>query len=178
MMDQRETRDWATVMERLIGGDAAAFDEASGLVSRLLHSWRAHYLRSEWEDLTQEVLTTVARDFECDHIRNRRALAGYIRTVTRRRLVDLLRQRRPWLVPLDPDRIACRPSPLCWDGLGLPEHVRRLPARQRLAIEAVYFEGLTQEEAATHSGIPLGSLKRDLRKGLAALRVALGAALN
>lgn len=72
---------------------------------------------------------------------------------------------------LDPDGFVC---PVASDGWGMREHVRRLPERQRTAIEAVYLSGYTQEEAAASTGIPLGSLKRHLREGLASLRAALG----
>ena len=51
-----------------------------------------------------------------------------------------------------------------WDALD------RLSERERLAVVEVYANGRTYEEAAEVSGIPLGSLKRFLRSGLAALR--------
>jgi RNA polymerase sigma factor (sigma-70 family) len=46
------------------------------------------------------------------------------------------------------------------------------PAR-RQAILAVYAEGMTYEEAAEATGLPLGTLKRHLREGLGTLRRAL-----
>jgi RNA polymerase sigma-70 factor, ECF subfamily len=49
----------------------------------------------------------------------------------------------------------------------------RLSEEQRRAIQAVYLEGRTYEEAAEVTGIPLGSLKRYLRLGLGQLRSQL-----
>jgi DNA-directed RNA polymerase specialized sigma24 family protein len=41
-------------------------------------------------------------------------------------------------------------------------------------VTAVYVGGMTYEEAARATGIPLGTLKRYLRDGLAQLREELG----
>src|SRR2546428_259265 len=54
--------------------------------------------------------------------------------------------------------------------LAVRSAVSHLPEEQRRAIQAVYFEGQTYEEAAEATGIPLGSLKRYLRLGLGQLR--------
>ena len=47
-----------------------------------------------------------------------------------------------------------------------------------MAVIAVYAAGLTYEEAARATGTPLGTLKRQLRDGLAQLRDALGEHLD
>ena len=62
------------------------------------------------------------------------------------------------------------------DGEGhhdLHEALAALPEREREAVRAVYLEGQTYDEAAERTGIPLGSLKRALRTGLASLREKL-----
>ena len=48
-----------------------------------------------------------------------------------------------------------------------------LTEKQQKALVAVYVEGKTYNEAARDTGIPLGSLKRYLRDGLAALHAQL-----
>ena len=56
--------------------------------------------------------------------------------------------------------------------------LEELPERERKAVAAVHVEGRSYSEAAAATGIPLGSLKRHLRDGLARLRQALGARLE
>src|SRR5215510_8312925 len=45
---------------------------------------------------------------------------------------------------------------------------------KRRRVTGVYVEGLSYEEMSERAGVPLGTLKRRLREGLAALRVRLG----
>lgn len=53
------------------------------------------------------------------------------------------------------------------------EAVASLPAEQRRAIELAYFQGLTHQEIADSTGIPLGTVKSRLRLGLRKLHDAL-----
>ena len=45
--------------------------------------------------------------------------------------------------------------------------------RQSLAIRAAFVGGFTYEELARHSGVPLGTMKSWIRRGLAKLRECL-----
>jgi DNA-directed RNA polymerase specialized sigma24 family protein len=56
--------------------------------------------------------------------------------------------------------------------------LQNLPAEHRRAVQAVYVEGRTYEEAVVVTAIPLGSLKRYLRLGLARLREQLDGIRN
>ena len=51
-----------------------------------------------------------------------------------------------------------------------------LPARPREMIGLAYVHGLTHQEIADRTGIPLGTIKSDIRRGLLALRDHIGGA--
>ncbi len=53
------------------------------------------------------------------------------------------------------------------DGAQVREAVAELPEDQRSAIELAYFQGLTHQEIAARTGLPLGTVKGRLRLGCA-----------
>jgi len=56
--------------------------------------------------------------------------------------------------------------------------IDELPGPQREAIELAYFGGLTQQEIARRTDVPLGTVKGRVRLGLVGLRRALGDATS
>ena len=102
------------------------------------------------------------------------SVMGYARNATRNRFVSWLRRRR--VVSLDVTAeggggefpwTAQAPCPL--QQIAVRDEFAKLSDPQRLALSAVYIEGLTYEEAASATGISFGSLKRYLREGLATM---------
>ena len=59
------------------------------------------------------------------------------------------------------------------DGAQVREAVADLPEDQRSAIELAYFQGLTHQEIAARTGLPLGTVKGRLRLGLRKLASTL-----
>ena len=106
---------------------------------------------------------------------------GSVRTwmlaITRNAAIDLHR-RRPRDVPTDPmpERPASE-APEELDRVVRAEVIRaaldRLSTEHRRVLELVYFRGLTQAEAATQLGLPLGTVKSRTFYALKALRLAI-----
>jgi len=69
-------------------------------------------------------------------------------------------------VELDAERAAIRDA------------LRRLPSAQREALVLAYWGGLTADEIARRTQIPLGTAKSRIRLGLAKLRDEVGAAFD
>ena len=175
-----DAEDWVGVVRALQGGERVAFRKLARLITNFLIRSRAYDFRDEWDDAIQEVVLAATRAVAEGRLRRSHEVLGYIRNATRNRFVDWLRRRK--LGSLDevaeehgggislPDPV----GPDAAEGLSVRDEVAKLPEKQRLSIVAVYIEGRTYEEAAEATGIPLGSLKRYLREGLATLESRLG----
>jgi RNA polymerase sigma-70 factor (ECF subfamily) len=173
--------DWAAVLDRLLEGDRLALAQLSRLVNAFLARWNAYDFRDEWDDLIQEVVIATATAWREGRVRERGALVGFVASTARFKFADRLRahlrlredETLPWEAvmegPLEPAAPALAPELR----RGLLEALARLPDKERRAVTAVHVEGRSYQEAASATGIPLGSLKRHLRDGLARLRVEL-----
>lgn len=116
---------------------------------------------------------------------------GWIMTVARSRALDAVRSfardpvRTLQAISVDGMEIVGGASA---DPLDLLSDVRRdsllhgalaaLDPLRRQLIGLAFYRGLTQEEIASQTGLPLGTVKSHLRRTLAALRQALGADLG
>jgi RNA polymerase sigma-70 factor (ECF subfamily) len=171
-------QDWPEVMDRLIRGDRAAFLEVSRLITGFLAQWRAYDFRDEWDDLIQEVVLAAIEATKAQRLRKPGAIFSYLRSATRYKFVDCLRRRRGEPLEIEGEERSADlhwpRGPQCDPGsFEIWDQLRKLPEKQREAVSSVYVMGYTYSEAAAATGIPLGSLKRHLREGLAALRAEL-----
>ena len=172
----------AEQLSRAAAGDVAAFravyDATSaklfGVILRILNE------RGEAEDVLQEVYTTVwrkAAEFDA----TRASPITWMATIARNRAIDRLRARasRP-TAPLD-TAVEVRDTALLADQLiEASDDARRLHAalatldtRHAAAIRSTYFEGLTYEALAAREGVPVGTLKSWVRRGLLRMQGAL-----
>ena len=179
----RSEEDWYAVLEALQEGDSLALAKLTRLVNSFLARWNAYDFRSDWDDLLQEVIIASAVALREGRIRDRRAVVGYLRTTARFKFIDRLRihmrikedQTLPWEDVVGSDELSTAntmaPEGLSQDVRGALE---RLSENRRVAVLGVYLEGKTYNVVAEETGIPLGSLKRYLREGIAQLREELG----
>ncbi|MBI3796164.1 MAG: RNA polymerase sigma factor [Deltaproteobacteria bacterium] len=168
-------------METLLHGEAdakqLAFLKLNRLVSGFLVTLQAWDHRDQWEDLRQTVLMKLVKSFCRGPLRESQAFVAYVRTITRNEFYDFLKARSSPAMEEAPEPVKQEPGN---DEtiLTLRSALDHLPADQRRAIQAVYIEGRTYQEAAEATGIPLGSLKRYLRLGLGQLQVQLTGVLK
>jgi RNA polymerase sigma-70 factor (ECF subfamily) len=180
----RPDADWQAVVERLLQDDEHAFLVLARLVNGFLARWRAYDFASEWDDLIQEVVLATSVAVRERRLHDAGALPGFVRSVTRHKFVDHLRARLrlgrdavlPWDERIDAGALDEHPSPEL--RADLETALDELPQKKRDAICAVYLEGKTYEQVSREAGIPLGTLKRYLRDGLAQLRERLGGSLD
>lgn len=150
----------------------AVYDEHSSLVYSLC---RRALGAEAAKDATQEVFVSAWRKREqFDPAKG--ALGAWIVGITKRRIVDHLRaegrhanrradeaadDRSPSDVPA-PDRVV--------DRMFAAHLLAGLPSRTREVIELVYVHDLTHREVAEQTGLPIGTVKSDVRRGIMKIR--------
>jgi RNA polymerase sigma-70 factor (ECF subfamily) len=182
---QRE--DWALVVDQVLAGDEVACLKLGRLITGFLSRWRAYDFREEWPDLTQEVLLAIVKGAKQGRIRDRNAMYGYVRTVTRNKFADRLKRHLgqsedatlEWEEATEsaPGELPTYPAR---DDIIVDVRLalEKLPENKRRIVFGVYGEGKTYEQVSSESGVPLGTVKRYLRDGLAELRSVFDAALE
>lgn len=101
-------------------------------------------------------------------------VAGWLLTITRNLAVDAVRRKRDQ--PVEPERLplaATRPATTVEDAQVLTDGLRSLPEAQGRAVVLAGYYGLTAREVADREGVPLGTAKSRIRRGLAHLRALL-----
>jgi RNA polymerase sigma-70 factor (ECF subfamily) len=130
------------------------------------------------EDAVQEGFLAVWRS-SARFVADRAKASTWILTLIHRRAVDLVRREQPRRAePLEagPQAAADDTEDEAWLRLRrarVQEALRRLPDKQREALELAYFGGFTQSELADRLGEPLGTIKSRMFAGLATLRELL-----
>jgi RNA polymerase sigma-70 factor (ECF subfamily) len=177
----------ADLLIQVGAGDAGAFpacvDRFGPLVWTLARRLLAQ--RSEAEDAVQEVFMEIWRcaDRFDPSVASARA---FVATIARRRLIDHGRSSRRHHRPGMPAEVAVAPaddSPLERSAKSEAEHaalagLARLRPEQQKVLRLAIGESWTHERIATHLGLPVGTVKTHLRRGLLRLREDLREALG
>ncbi len=124
-------------------------------------------------DVTQEVFITAWRQrqrFDPE----RGVLAGWLVGIARNKVLEALRRRQLHLID---DVGSAAPEVVSPDSVGeladrlvLAAALGQLPPRAQRLIALAFQEELTHAEIAHRTGLPLGTVKSDIRRGLARLR--------
>jgi RNA polymerase sigma-70 factor (ECF subfamily) len=175
-------RDWVLLVHSIAAGDELAlhalYERAHHIVFSLC--LRITSSRESAEELTIDVFHDVWRRASSYEPTNGSVL-GWIMNQARSRAIDRLRfearkKRRGGELQQQPEPTADAHDVLTLREQG--ESVRAaltvLTAKERQAIEATFFAGLTHAEAATRLNQPLGTVKTRIRSALRKLRDALG----
>jgi RNA polymerase sigma-70 factor (ECF subfamily) len=176
-------RQLAAALRRVAGGDRAAlrivYDETAaklfGVCLRILND------RGEAEDVLQEVYLNVWRK-AASFDEARASPITWLVAIARNRAIDRVRSGAVTRLsaPIEEASGVSDPAPIAAETIETAQENRRLYAcleeletRQQAAIRAAFIDGLTYEELAERSDVPLGTMKSWIRRGLAKLRVCL-----
>ena len=164
--------------DRFRSGDETALREIYDRHGALVHAVGLACLpvRSDAEDLTQATFVAAWRGRQT-YDPDRGTLAGWLLGIARRQAVDRLRALRRersladavirqqpagYSQELGPEQVI--------DRIVVLDELSRLPGEQRRALELAFFDDLTHVQIAGVTGLPLGTVKSHLRRGLARLR--------
>ncbi|MEU1744929.1 RNA polymerase sigma factor [Micromonospora arida] len=162
---------------RFRAGDDVALREAYDRYGRAVHHLATSMLanRSDAEDVTQAtfVAAWLGRD-TFDPAKG--SLIGWLLGIGRRKVIDRMRASaretrvvetvrqlpEPAQTEPDPDRVV--------DRLVIADELARLPDDQRRMLELAFYDDLTHQQIATVTGVPLGTVKSHIRRGMASLK--------
>jgi RNA polymerase sigma-70 factor (ECF subfamily) len=163
-------------MARVRSKDAAAFEALYDGYHRLVYGVAMRMLgdQSAAEDVTQAIFLKI---WSAPQLFETGNFAGWLVRMTRNRALDMLRSKSYRFEELPEDRPAeDRPEDVAFaniDAQRVRAALAQLPEEQRDPIELGFFGGMTHEELAQRTGIPLGTIKTRIRAGLRKLRTAL-----
>lgn len=163
--------------ERFAAGDESAlrdaYDRYGGAVFHLATSTLAN--RTDAEDVTQATFVAAwlgHATFDAA----KGSLLGWLLGIARRKVVDRLRavardnritdsvRQLPEPPPVEPD------ADRVVDRLVLADEMAQLPDEQRRMLELAFFDDLTHQQIAAMTGVPLGTVKSHIRRGMASLK--------
>ena len=168
------------ILPRVAAGEARAMDLCISRYGAIVWAIAKRYIKdtSEAEDLVQEVFTEIwkkAASFD-------RAIASestFVGLIARRRAIDFLRRqgRQPGFEPLTAAESLPLPTSESCSITCDPETVKsslaNLPSDTRQLFHLFFENGFTHPEIAERTGLPLGTVKTRLRRGLITLREQL-----
>ncbi len=170
-----------TLLEAVSGGDRSAFAEVYQSTSAKLHGICLRLLGSESEaqDALQEAYVAVWRKARLFNPEKASAMT-WLAVVARNKAMDRLRRRRVATDDLEAASNLSDDRPSAFEVVASAEDAARLrncldelDQRPRAMIRAAFLNGASYPELAQREGVPLGTMKSWIRRGLQRLRGCL-----
>ena len=168
-----------SLIEAAGGGDRQAFRQLYALSSRYLFGLVLAVLhrREMAEEVLQEAYVTIWQRAS-SYDRNKGSPMAWLSTIARNKAIDRLRAERArgFVSFTDevPDiAIDFDPETASTDAITIGRILTEMKAEYRDALILSYFRGYTHAELAKALGVPLGTAKSWVRRGLAAVKQAL-----
>jgi RNA polymerase sigma-70 factor (ECF subfamily) len=169
------------LLPRIASGDPTAVRECIARYGGLVWSLARRFLGNpaDAEDAVQDVFVELWKNAgKFNPMLS--AEPTFVTMVTRRRLIDRKRRaaRVPAAAPLSPD-VAGRPggerlTDVNDEAARAASALGELRDDQQRVIRMAIYDGLTHEEIAAATGLPLGTVKTHIRRGLIRIREVLG----
>jgi RNA polymerase sigma-70 factor (ECF subfamily) len=174
-------RELIPVLQAVARGDRAALSVLYGRTSSKLYGICARLLgnAAEAEDVLQEVYLTVwgkAASFDA----GKASPVTWLAVIARNKAIDRLRSRRAGTETLDAAQHVADSSASALELIERDQDHRRLAnclgeleERQQHCIRAAFLDGASYPQLAEREGVPLGTMKSWVRRGLLRLKGCL-----
>lgn len=156
-------------------GDEGALEEVYNEYGSLVFTYCRRSLGADTaSDVTQEVFLAAwrARDrFDPE----KGSLPGWLMGITKNKIIDHLRAKGRRISTVgSTETVEVVGTSDEVSGLGdrmlIADALASLPERARLIVEMAFLEDLTHVQIAERTGVPLGTIKSDIRRGLARMK--------
>lgn len=169
------------LLVRIAQGDRLATQECIRRHGALVWSLAlrsAHGQRAEAEDAVQEIFIEVWRAAG-KYNPEKGSESLFVAMIARRRLIDRFRARAPESVDiadleLPADDNPSRDAELGADYGAVRQGLKLLKPEERKVLDLGFVYGMTQSEIVEQTGMPLGTVKSHMRRGLIRLREFMG----
>lgn len=166
------------LLPRIAAGDRTAIRECIARYGGLVWSLARRAAQTDAEDAVQEIFLDLWKSAS----RFDPAMgseATFVATIARRRLVDRRRQRQRTpatasLAEAQSVTASSVPPEMGAEAALAARALEQLRPEQRQVLILTTCHGLSHEEVATSTGMPLGTVKAHARRGLIRVREALG----
>lgn len=170
-----------SILRRIAAGDRAAVEEAIEAYGGLIWSLARRLCpnRADAEDAVQEIFIDLwksAGRFD----ETQASETTFVAMIARRRLIDRLRHtaRQPASEELSAEMVDSRRQDrqieMNSEAALAAAAMRQLRPEQQRVLRLSIYQGLSHQEIATATGMPLGTVKTHARRGLLHIREALG----
>lgn len=171
-----------TILQRIASGDRAAVQDCLDKYGGLVWSIARKMLRNsdDAEDAVQEIFIDIWKNavkFDASQASE----TTFIAMIARRRLIDRIRfaNRRIAAESIEdiveqPEVRSDREMQISIEANEAAEAMKTLRPEQRQVLQLSIVQGLSQQEIADTTGMPLGTVKTHARRGLLMLREAIG----
>lgn len=165
------TESDAEMVRRSVDGDLAAFETLITRYERSVRSVARAFLADvhACEDATQEIFVEAFRAIH--KLRERDRFGAWLMQIARRVSGKLQGQHARMPIPSDFCEPAARaPQVASAQSEFLLSAIERLPEQERLVVTMCYFDGHKTQEIADATGIPLGTVTKQLSRAYERLR--------
>ncbi len=165
-----------TILNRIAADDRTAVEDCINQYGNLIWALAKKYTntREDAEDAVQEIFTEIWQN-AARYDSSKAKETTFITMIARRRLIDRVRKiyRRPQTSSLETTFVAKSYEPSAFKQVQAKEIVQVMqvlrPEQRELMLLNIY-EGMSHGEISTRTGVPLGTVKTHIRRGLEKVR--------